>query len=109
MMRVVRAIERTLEDDQKVWITSGCMVAASDLARRLSELFAVGGLRHGRGKVSAMIPDDRRNRLIVIADERAYVQIRHVISACPDIDLDASEDTDGPVEVPEGVPDGERE
>ena len=73
---------QSVERRQKIWILTVKFGLASDLATKLSELFGEGWSRdraHDRARIWAIIPDDRQNRLIVVADERGYVRVRHAI------------------------------
>lgn len=98
MMRILKEIDQP-GTGEKVWIISVKNTAASEMAQKLGEIFQVaqlGGKKGGgappppgqpgaqRPKVgdlttemmiSKIIPDERSNQLIVIANERAYARV----------------------------------
>jgi general secretion pathway protein D len=100
MLRIVKELD-TAGTGEKVWIIEIKNTAATDMAQKLGEIFQVAQLG-GKGRaaapapapgapgnkqppkvgdlttemmVSKIIPDERSNQLIVIANERAYARL----------------------------------
>jgi general secretion pathway protein D len=94
MMRILREIDQP-GAGEKVWIISIKNTAATEMAQKLGEIFqvaqvgkkagapppAAGGAKPKVGDlttemtISKIIPDERSNQLIVIANERAYARV----------------------------------
>ena len=93
MMRILREIDQP-GAGEKVWIISIKNTAATEMAQKLGEIFQVAQVGKkagapppaGGGKpkvgdlttemtISKIIPDERSNQLIVIANERAYARV----------------------------------
>src|SRR6185369_3921543 len=98
MMRILKEIDLA-GTGEKVWIVRIKNTAASEMAQKLAEIFQVaqlGGKGRGGGSpppptpgkgppkagdltaemmISKIIPDERSNQLIVIANERAYARV----------------------------------
>jgi general secretion pathway protein D len=93
MMRILREIDQP-GAGEKVWIISIKNTAATEMAQKLGEIFQVaqvgkkagapppaGGAKPKVGDLTAemtiskIIPDERSNQLIVIANERAYARV----------------------------------
>jgi general secretion pathway protein D len=99
MMRIVKELDQP-GTGEKVWIVEIKNTAASEMAQKLGEIFQVAQLG-GKGRaaapaapgapgnkqppktgdltselmVSKIIPDERSNQLIIIANERAYARV----------------------------------
>jgi general secretion pathway protein D len=98
MMRILKELDQA-GTGEKVWIVRIKNTAASDMAQKLGEIFQVAQLG-GKGRaaapaapvaagkqppkvgdlttemmISKIIPDERSNQLIVIANERAYARV----------------------------------
>jgi general secretion pathway protein D len=96
MMHILKEIDQP-GAGEKVWIIGIKNTSASDMAQRLGEIFQVAKLGGKNGTTSApppgaqghlkvgdlttemmiskIIPDERSNQLIVIANERAYARV----------------------------------
>ena len=93
MMRILQEIDQP-GAGEKVWIVSIKNMGASEMAQKLGEIFQVaqvgkkpaaappppqGGKRTGdltaEMMISKIIPDERSNQLIIIANERAYARV----------------------------------
>jgi general secretion pathway protein D len=99
MLRILREIDQP-GMGEKVWIVRMKNTAASEMAQKLAEIFQVakiGGTKGGAAPaapaaapgaarpktgdlssemtISKIIPDERSNQLIVIANERAYARV----------------------------------
>jgi general secretion pathway protein D len=104
MMRIVREIDQPATGE-KIWIIGIKNTAAADMAQKLAEIFQVAQLgRGGKGgaapppgtppgagarpktgdlsaemMLSKIIPDDRSNQLIVVANERSYARLLQLV------------------------------
>ena len=96
MMHILKEIDQP-GAGEKVWIIGIKNISASDMAQRLGEIFQVAKLGGKNGTstpppagaqghlklgdlttemmISKIIPDERSNQLIVIANERAYARL----------------------------------
>jgi len=83
MTRVVRAIGQSDADDEKIWVTPVEFALASEMAAKLNEVLNFPS-RGRTESISAIIPDDRRNRLIIVANERGYSRLRRMLVGCGD-------------------------
>jgi general secretion pathway protein D len=98
MLRILKEIDQP-GTGEKVWIISIHNTGAAEMAQKLADIFQVaqiGGKKGGGsgpppgGKpkpgdlttemmISKIIPDDRSNQLIVIANERAYARVVQLV------------------------------
>jgi general secretion pathway protein D len=97
MLRILREIDQP-GTGEKVWIITIHNTGASEMAQKLADIFQVaqiGGKKGGgapppQGKakpgdlttemmISKIIPDERSNQLIVIANERAYARVLQLV------------------------------
>ena len=103
MMRVLDELDQPMQGE-KVWIVRMKNTAATEMAQKLAEIFKVEQLGGRRGAapaapaagtpaakgraaadlamemtISKMIPDERSNQLIIIANERAYARLLTLI------------------------------
>jgi general secretion pathway protein D len=102
MVRILEELDQPAQGE-KVWIVRMKNTAASEMAQKLAEIFKVEQLGGRRGAaaapapgapapkprgvadlamemtISKMIPDERSNQLIVIANDRAYARLLTLI------------------------------
>ncbi len=99
MLRILRDIDQP-GTGEKVWIITIHNTGASEMAQKLADIFQVaqiGGKKGGgspappqagKGRpgdlttemmISKIIPDERSNQLIVIANERAYARVLQLV------------------------------
>ena len=103
MMSILEELDQPMQGE-KVWIVRMKNTAASEMAQKLAEIFKVEQLGGRRGAapaapaagatpkgragvadlamemtISKMIPDERSNQLIIIANERAYARLLTLI------------------------------
>ncbi len=100
MLQIVKELDQA-GTGEKIWIIDVKNTAATDMAQKLGEIFQVAQLGKGRGggpvpppagqpankqppkagdlttemMISKIIPDERSNQLIVIANDRAYARL----------------------------------
>jgi type II secretory pathway component GspD/PulD (secretin) len=97
LLRIVRAIDRPDAGDEKIWTATVEFALASEMAARLNELFE-DRWPYSNETISAIVPDDRRNRLIIVANDRGYWRVRRMMVACRD--PLPEDDASGPIELP---------
>ncbi len=88
MMQIVDDVDVGAAGDQ-IWIEPVHYASASELARRVEEVFDVrhgkddrkGGVTLGAGDVhvSRLLPDDRSNSLLIVATEPGYRRVLEII------------------------------
>jgi len=83
ILRVVRALDRPAAADQHVWFVPVKWGLASDMAAKLVEIYPDDAELPRGGRITAIIPDDRRQRLIVVANDRGYMRIKIAVIGCP--------------------------
>jgi general secretion pathway protein D len=110
MLRILKEIDQP-GAGEKVWIINIKNTDATQMAQKLGEIFQVAQIGKTKGTapaapaggakakvgdltmemtISKIIPDERSNQLIVIANERAYARVLQLIKKL-DVPLDASD------------------
>jgi general secretion pathway protein D len=87
MLRILHEIDQP-GTGEKVWIISIHNTGAGEMAQKLADIFQVAQLGGGKARpgdlssemmISKIIPDERSNQLIVIANERAYARVLQLV------------------------------
>ena len=81
--RLVRAVDQPAGADQHVWFVPVKWGLASEMAAKLGEIYPDDADLPQGVKIALIIPDNRRQRLIVVANGRGYMRIKTAVIGCP--------------------------
>ncbi len=114
MMRILKEIDQP-GTNEKLWIINLRNTDATQMAQKLGEIFQVAQIGKTKGAapapggakpkpgdltlemtISKIIPDERSNQLIVIANERAYARVVQLVKK---LDVATTEDANGRIHM----------